>query len=452
MAEERVSFEKHGNTFQKNLVKIILTDRPFADQISEILRPNFLTLGYLGTFIEILKDYKREFNIHPGLQTIETNIRIKLKTASDSDKAKMFKLLKELEKEPEVPDAEFIKKESLDFCMKQNMKGAMSKCIDLLENSSFESIRKIIDDALKLGADNNFGHDYIADFEERFVENPRTPITTGWKYLDEITQGGIGCGELAVVIAPTGAGKSFCLVNLGATALKAGKNVVYYTLELKDTVIGNRFDSCITGIELDNLRSNKDKVLEIVKELGAKLIVKQYPTGKASTLTIRNHLHKLISSGFKPGYVLVDYADILSPGGEFEAKRHGLQSIYEDLRAIAMEFDIPVVTASQTNRTGVNAEVITMEAISEAFNKCFIADLIFSLSRTIKDKQRNEGRVYVAKNRNGEDGVIFPATIDWGYAKMFLHERQSLDDVESNAADELKALKQMLKERYMESR
>lgn len=453
MANERkASFEEHGNSFQKNLVKIILTDRPFADQMEEILNPNFLTIDYLGTFVELLKEYKREYDIHPSLEVFETNIKVKLRTASKEEKKAMLKFIAELKKEPIIPDTQYIKDESLDFCMKQNLRGAMSKCIDLLNTSSFESIRSVIDDALKLGSDNNFGYDYKLDFEKRFVENPRYPVSTGWKNFDAIIQGGIGEGELAVVIAPTGAGKSFCLVNLGAAALKAGKNVVYYTLELRDTVIGSRFDACLTGIKLDDLRKHKDKVLEKVKDIDARLIIKEYPTKTASTQTLRNHLHKLISNGFKPGYVLVDYGDILRPTGSHEATRHGLQSIYEELRAIAMEFGVPVVTASQTNRTGLNAEVITMESISEAYNKCFIADLIFSLSRTIKDKQNDEGRVYVAKNRNGEDGIIFPASIHWGYAKMLIHERTTLEEVQGDQEEELKSLKALLKEKYMNSR
>ena len=116
--------------------------------------------------------------------------------------------------------------------------------------------------------------------------------------------------------------------------------------------------------------------------------------------------------------ILVDYADLLKPPTHFKEKRNELESIYENLRAIAQEHECPLWTASQTNRSGLNAEVVTMESISEAFNKCFVADFICSISRTIKDKNANTGRMFIAKNRNGPDGLIFPAFVAWSNVKI----------------------------------
>ena len=120
----------------------------------------------------------------------------------------------------------------------------------------------------------------------------------------------------------------------------------------------------------------------------------------------------------KPDLIIVDYADLLRPNVIRKEKRHELETIYEDLRGIAQEFKCPCYTASQTNRSGLNAEVITMEAISEAFNKCFVADFIFSVSRTVEDKNTNGGRVFLAKNRNGPDGIIYPIFMDTARVKI----------------------------------
>ena len=116
--------------------------------------------------------------------------------------------------------------------------------------------------------------------------------------------------------------------------------------------------------------------------------------------------------------VIVDYGDLIRPITAQREKRNELESIYEELRAIAQIYGCPVWTASQTNRSGLNAEVITMESISEAFNKCFVADFIFTISRTIKDKNTNEGRIFVAKNRNGPDGLVFPIFMDTANVKI----------------------------------
>ena len=136
--------------------------------------------------------------------------------------------------------------------------------------------------------------------------------------------------------------------------------------------------------------------------------------------------------------ILVDYADLLKPGGNYKEKRMELESIYESLRAIAQEFKCPVWTASQTNRSGLNAEVVTMESISEAFSKCFVADFIFSISRTIKDKNTNSGRLFVAKNRNGVDGLVYPIFMDPGNVKIKVFEQtdETVDEIREKSSKE----------------
>tara|TARA_R110002051_G_scaffold215650_4_gene280090 strand:- start:411 stop:1565 length:1155 start_codon:yes stop_codon:yes gene_type:complete len=311
-----------------------------------------------------------------------------------------------------VTDIEYIKDTALDFCKKQNLKSAMVKSIGLLQNSSFDEISQVINDSLKLGMDNDEGYDYKRDFEERFKPRFRNPMTTGWSLIDDICKGGLGQKELGVVIAPTGAGKSMALVHLGVQALREGKTVVHYTLELQDTVVASRYDSCLTSIPLQNLTSFKEQIYEEVQGISGRLIVKEYPTKTASTQTIRNHLEKLRMRSIDVNMIIVDYGDLLRPVRYLKEKRNELESIYEELRGIAAEYEAPVWTASQTNRSGLNAEVITMESISEAFNKCFIADFIFTISRTIDDKVANSGTLFIAKNRNGPDGLVFPLFMD----------------------------------------
>ncbi len=213
------------------------------------------------------------------------------------------------------------------------------------------------------------------------------------------------------------------LCHLGTQALKEGKTVIHYTLELADSVVGTRYDCCLSGVSLRDHKLNKEKIFDVVSEVDGHLIIKEYPTKSASTNTIKTHIEKLKKRGIEPDMVIVDYADLLRPIRSSSEKRHELENIYEELRAIAQVYDCPVWTASQTNRSGLNAEVITMEAISEAFNKCFVADFICSLSRTVEDKNANTGRVFIAKNRNGPDGLVFPAFVDWSNVRIKVLER-----------------------------
>jgi len=414
---EKVSFSRYGKAFQEGLVQIIYEDRPFADQITEVLHIHFLELEYLRVFIEKIINYRDRYATHPSAEAVITMLRTEL---DNEDKVVQKQVRDYFAKITcnEATDIKYIKEQSLDFCRKQNLKEAMLKSVSLLQTCSFDEISKTINDSLKLGSDNNFGYDYIADFEQRFVPRHRLPITTGWKEIDAICGGGLGKSELGVVIAPTGAGKTFCLVHLGAQGLKEGKVVVHYTLELQDTIIANRYDSCLTGYPLSDIINFKEEVYEEIKDMEGRLIIKEYPTKSATTNTIKSHLTRLLKRDIKPGMIIVDYADLLRPVTARKEKRNELESIYEDLRAISTEFACPVWTASQTNRSGLNAEVITMEQISEAFSKCFVADFIFSVSRTVEDKQNNQGKIFIAKNRNGPDGIVYDIFMDPSSAKI----------------------------------
>jgi hypothetical protein len=428
LSGEPVNFSKYGKSFQEKLCMVILDDRAFADQIEEVLDVNFLELNYLKLFLNKVFDYRKKYEVHPSRDIMKTILRSELDNENEltAKQAREFYVRSQI---TDLTDVAYIKDTSLDFCKKQNLKSAMVKSIGLLQNSSFDEISQVINDSLKLGINNDEGYDYKKDFEERFKPRFRNPMSTGWDLVDDLCKGGLGQKELGVVIAPTGAGKSMVLVHLGTQALKQNKTVVHYTLELQDTVIASRYDSCLTKIPLENLVSFKEKIYEEVQDIEGKLIIKEYPTKTASTQTIRNHLEKLKMRNVNVDMIIVDYADLLRPVRYLKEKRNELESIYEELRAIAADFRVPVWTASQTNRSGLNAEVITMESISEAFNKCFVSDFIFSVSRTIDDKTANAGRVFIAKNRNGPDGLVFPIFMDTSNVSIKVLQPSEEDDL-----------------------
>ena len=417
-----------GKSFQENMCKLMLYDRSYCDQMQEVLDVKYLELKYLQVFTDKLFNYKKEYGIHPTNDTLNSVLNTELGEENEIIKKQVMDYFVKVQAFPEIQDTEYIISKSVDFCRKQVLKKAMMKSVPLLNKCSFEEIEKLISDALRLGISNDHGYDYIKDFEARFIERARNPVTTGWAKIDKITKGGLGQGELVVVVAPTGAGKSHVLVHLGAQALKQGKNVVHFTLELADTSVAQRYDACLTGIPLDELINQKDEVYDVIKDIDGQLIVKEFPTKSASTVTLKNHLEKIRQTEMEIDMIVVDYGDLLKSSivRKNSEKRHELESIYEELRGLGQEFGCPIVTASQTNRKGLNEEVITMESISEAFNKCFVADFIISLSRTIKDRNANIARIFVAKNRNGPDGIVFSAFMDTSSVSIKVLER---DDV-----------------------
>ncbi len=441
---ENANFSKYGKSFQEKLCMVILDDRAFADQIEEVLDINFLELNYLKLFLTKVFSYREKYGVHPSRDIMKTILRSDL-DAENELTAKQVREFYVRSQIADLTDVEYIKDTSLDFCKKQNLKSAMVKSIGLLQNSSYDEISQVINDSLKLGMDNDEGYDWKKDFEERFKPRFRNPISTGWDLIDNISKGGLGQKELGVVIAPTGAGKSMVLVHLGTQALKAGKTVVHYTLELQDTVIGSRYDSCLTKVPLGTLMSFKEKIYEEVQDIEGRLIVNEYPTKSATTHTIKTHLEKLKMRNINVDMIIVDYADLLRPVRSQREKRNELETIYEELRGIASEMECPIWTASQTNRSGLNAEVITMEAISEAFNKCFVSDFIFTVSRTVDDKVANSGRVFVAKNRNGPDGLVFPIFMDTSTVSIKVLQPSEEDE---NVEVDAKKQKQSLVEKY----
>jgi len=451
--EERADFSRYGKDFQEKLCQLVLQDRIFCDQIEEVLDIQFLELKYLRVFVQKVFDYRVKYGVHPSVRIMLTIVRSELSDENDATQTQVRDYFARIHKsDMEVEGEEYVKDTALDFCKKQVLKEAMIKSVGLLKNSSFDEIACTINDALKLGCDNNVGYDYLKDFEERFQIKTRNPITTGWRYIDEVIKGGLGKGELGVVIAPTGVGKSMVLVHLGAQAIKEGKNVVHYTLELSDTMVASRYDSCITGIPLKDLFAMKEQIYETVQDLDGGLIVKEYPTKSASTKTLENHLEKLRQRDFKVDMILVDYGDLLKPNVVRKEKRMELESIYEELRAIAQKNDCPLWTASQTNRSGLNNDYITMESISEAFNKCFVADFIFSVSRTDNEKAMNSGTMFVAKNRFGPDGILHQIFMDASNVKIEVFEKinnikEYIDQKNTTTAKEQA---EKLKEKYKE--
>lgn len=455
MTEEVVDFSKFGKSFQETLCHLVMIDRPFADQIFEVLDVNFLEMKYLQVFLRKIISYRKKYGVHPSESIMKSVIRTELQSESEANRIRVRDYYASILASGPPSDSEYIKQTAIDFCKKQKLKEALIKSVDLIKNSSFDEVAGIINDAISLGNSNDCGYDYLADFEKRFEKKSRNAVSTGWQIVDDICAGGLGKGELGVVIAPTGAGKSMVLTHLGAEALKSGKTVVHYTLELADTVVASRYDSCITKVHLKDLHSFKEKIYEEIKDIPGKLIVKEYPTKSASIQTLKNHLEKLKTRGIDPGMIIVDYADLIKPTSfTKDERRHQIESIYENLRGLSQEYGCPVWTASQTNRSGLNAEVITMESISEAFNKCFVSDFIFSLSRTIEDKNTNSGRVFVAKNRNGPDGLVYPIFMDTSNVTMKVLKKLSEEEEEIHirvrAKEKMKRIKELYKEHKKE--
>jgi hypothetical protein len=218
---------------------------------------------------------------------------------------------------------------------------------------------------------------------------------------------------------------SWALATIGANAARAGKRVVYYTLELNENYVGLRFDTIFTGIEPNNIPSNADSVRRTVDSIPGDIIIKYYPPSAITVHTIRAHLDNLIASKMKPDVVIIDYADLMRSSDRVEARHQELGEIYKEIRGMSGELGVPCWTASQTQRSSIQDDIIEADKIASSYEKIMNADLVISLSRKLEDKANNTGRAHVMKNRFGSDGITLPAHINTSIGKIEIYDENS---------------------------
>ena len=420
---------EYGHTFQVKSVACLMKDSNFIAQIYDILDESHYDSDSLKW---IVKECKKYFDEYKKCITLDV---FKVKTnevSNDVLKVAVIESLKDIYKYMEASDLEFIQDQALDFFKNQTLKNAILESVDILEGKGdFDSIKTIIDTAMRAGVERNIGHEYAEDIEERYSEMARNTVETPWEVFNELTQGGLAGGELGVIVAPAGIGKTWILCALGAGSMKKGSNVVHYSLELNEAYVGLRYDSIFTGIANQNLKYHQDEVKNDIEKIDGELVVKYFPTKTASVNTLSAHLQKLRTMGKPFDMVVVDYGDILKDTGNAREVRHALGNIYEDLRGLAGEFQIPIWTASQANRSALDEDVIEATKVAESYQKVMTADFVVSLSRKVEDKIGNTGRFHVIKNRFGPDGLTFPAKVNTNNGSVEIYESASVGGKET---------------------
>ncbi len=447
-------FSKYGKDFQEKIFQALLNDHEWASQMMEVMKYDYFELKYLQFLCDRFFSFYSKYRNFPTMQLLVSIIKDELTAGDDIIlREQVIEYLTRMKASPNLGDLKFVKDKTLDFCKKQTLQQALEESVKAIKQENYESVLNIMKDAVFKGNSSTLGHNFFEDHEARFQLIDRSTCPTGIKHLDQkdVLNGGLGRGEIGVVVANTGVGKSHYLVAMGAEALRRGKNVVHYTFELTETAVGIRYDSNLCNIPSSNVVENKETILKTYGENDfGNLIIKQYPTGAASIITIRNHLDKLMMKDFKPSLLVIDYADIMRSTRTYDSLRHELKLVYEELRNLAMEMNIPIWTASQANRDSAKAEVVGLENMSEAYGKAMVADVVVSLSRKPMEKSTGAGRLFVAKNRAGRDGLMFPIRIDTSMSKI-----EVLDDVrEMSVVDAIErsnaGTKDMLKSKWKE--
>lgn len=416
---------KFDRSFQDKIVQSMVLDRAWASQFSEVLELDYFGYAYQKLVATVYLKYYKNYKEFPSQELLLSIVKDELKISSDAILTEQVKtLLKRIATNQDLGDLAFVKDQSLSWCKKMALTKALDKSISYAENEDdHEKIIAVLQKAISAGNSHTSGLDLFDDVDARYSETYRQTVATGVKELDQrkILNGGLGSGELGIVVAPTGVGKSHCLIHFGAQALLQGKNVIHYTFELNERNMGIRYDSHLLGINSTDCFEHKDKIKKFYddnKESLGTLRIKYFPTGVASVVTLRNHLQKLATTGFRPDIIFVDYAGIMRSTSKYELLRLELKKVCEELREFADEVGVPVWTALQSNKEGASSEIVDLTNMAESYAQAHVADFVIGLSRQSSQKAKGFGNVFIAKNRAGMDGIKYPVHLDT--ARSFL--------------------------------
>ena len=424
------TLNQYGAEFQIKAISSLLTHKEFLTNIHDIISEEYFEKSAHKWVIKEIVKYYEKYHTTPSLEVLKVELQ---KIDNDVLKISIKDELKQAYVSSDE-DLKYVQEEFTNFCRNQQLKKALMSSVDLLKAGDFDGIRMLVDGALKAGQDKTVGHEYIKDIEERYKENSRTVIPTPWERINNLLQGGLGNGDFGLIFGNPGGGKSWSLVALGGYAVRLGYNVLHYTLELGEDYVGKRYDAFFTQIPVNKTEELKPKAQEIIPKLPGQLIIKEYPTGRATISTIESHIAKVANMGVKPDLVLIDYVDLLSSRKRTRERKEEIDDIYGSTKGLARELNIPIWSVSQVNRAGAKDEIIEGDKAAGSYDKLMITDFSMSLSRKKEDKVKGTGRFHIMKNRYGMDGLTFAVKADTATGHFEVHNYSTdLDEDEELA-------------------
>ena len=402
------NLNQYGPHFQVRVLSSLLNHKDFLTNIHDILSEDYFdNQSHKWIISEILKYYDT-YHTTPSMDVL----KIELQKIENEVLALGIKTELGLAYKVTEDDVDYVQNEFSAFCKNQQLKKALLGSVDLLKMGDYDSIKNLIGNALKAGQDKNIGHEYKKDIESRYREDHRTTISTPWERINDLLQGGLGNGDFGLIFGNPGGGKSWSLVALGGFAVKMGYNVVHYTLELGEQYVGRRYDAFFSRIPVDKILKNRERIEEIIPSLEGELIIKEFPTGRATMSTIESHITKVTDMGIKPDLVIIDYVDLLGTKKKTADRKGEIDDIYQSTKGLARQLDIPIWSVSQVNRAGAKDDIVEGDKAAGSYDKIMITDVCISLSRKKADKVNGTGRFHIMKNRYGIDGLTFGVEAD----------------------------------------
>lgn len=423
----------------------LIENEEYGRKVIPFLKEEYFTDTVDRKIFSIIHEYVGKYNNFPTKSAVEIDLNDVGGLSDDQ-----FKTAKEVVSgldKSEDRDVAWLVDNTEKFCKDKALYNALMQSIQIVDDSkkdsiSVGSIPQILTDALGVSFDSHVGHDFLNDAAERYEFYHRKEVRIGFDldYFNKITQGGLPRKTLNIALAGTGVGKSLFMCHGAAHNLMAGQNVLYITLEMAEERIAERIDANLLGVTLTDLKDLPQaiyyKLIGRVKERAkGKLIVKEYPTACAGAANFRHLLNELkIKKNFIPDIIYIDYLNIcassrIKPGSNVNSYTY-IKAIAEELRGLAVEFNVPIVSATQTNRSGFSSSDVGLEDTSESFGLPATADFMFALITSEELRQLNQIMVKQLKNRYGDPSVNKRFVIGVDYSKMRLYNVEASAQVD----------------------
>ena len=420
---------------EQTILRNLLTNERYMRKVLPFIKPDYFQGVYKTLFKEAGK-YVAKYNKLPSHESMA----IELQDASMS--AEQFQMAMDIVPQlftNEKIDEQWLLDSTEKWCQDRAIYNSIMESISIIdgkhETLTKNALPDLLQKALGVAFDTNVGHDYIGQAGERydFYKKEEDRIPFDLEYFNRITKGGVPNKTLNIALAGTGVGKSLFMCHVAASALVEGRNVLYITMEMAEERIAERIDANLLNVPIDQLENMpKDMFTEKVKNLARKttgnLIVKEYPTGSAHAGHFRALLNELkLKKQFEPDIIFVDYLNICASsrmkgmGGSINSYTY-IKAIAEELRGLAVEFDLPIFSATQTTRSGYSNTDVGLEDTSESFGLPATADLMFALISTEELDKDGQIMVKQLKNRYNDPTLHKRFVIGIDRAKMRLHD------------------------------
>jgi replicative DNA helicase len=405
------NFGSLGSSFQKSLIKILFEDSKFTTSIIDVIESRFFDGPYFKFIVENFKELYFDYGMIPTFENVKQ--KIIRESNNESEFNIHFDTLNSII-EHKVDNDQWIKDVSINFCKQQVLKRDMGKIQKIIEKGNFDEyqqIEKIVQDALRVGTRNENLND-VFDFEEALKENSRKTIPTGVKGLDLTLKGGLAKGELGIVIAPTGVGKTTLLTMFANSAFNSGMNVLQIFFEDNVNTILRKHYTIWTGIIPDDQYKRKEEIISSLKEIKDntknQLKLLKLPSDSVTISEIKSQIRKLKAEGFIPDMILVDYVDCIVPEKtNYNEEWKGEGAIMRSLETMTDEFDVSLWCATQGNRASISSEVVTTDQMGGSIKKAQIGHVVISVGKTMEQKTNKLATITILKSRVGDDGIVF---------------------------------------------